>query len=146
MRPFPTRAGRGRTGALFLLHLEDPARVLDTFSGSPNPGGSCGFLGVTKAARQLGISRFSIQDWRRQARLHAAGKLASNPVVGSDEPVADERDRRIVEVWRAHPGLGPSQVRNQLRRAGMKVSVHTVRKVLELASGPPGLAETTGGA
>jgi len=88
-------------------------------------------VGVTKASRQLGISRFSIQEWRRKARLHAAGKARTSPVVGSDAPAGEERDQRILAVWRAHPGLGPSQVRNQLRRAGFKVSVHTVRAVLE---------------
>jgi hypothetical protein len=88
-------------------------------------------VGVTRASRQLGISRFSIHEWRRKARLHAAGKAEDSPVVGSDAPVVDERDRRILAVWREHPGLGPSQVRNQLRRDGFKVSVHTVRVVLE---------------
>ena len=88
-------------------------------------------VGIAKAARQLGTSRFAIRDWRRKARLHADGKASTSPVADSDAPSGDERDRRILEVWRAHPGLGPSQVRNQLRRAGFKVSVHTVRVVLE---------------
>jgi putative transposase len=88
-------------------------------------------IGVGRAARQLGMSRFAIQDWRRKARLHAQGKAETSPVVGPDPPAAGERERRILEVWRAHPGLGPSQVRNQLRRAGFKVSVHTVRVVLD---------------
>ena len=88
-------------------------------------------IGIGKAARQLGMSRFAIRDWRRKARLHAQGKAETSPVVGPDPPGADERERRILEVWRAHPGLGPSQVRNQLRRAGFKVSVHTVRVVLD---------------
>jgi transposase InsO family protein len=88
-------------------------------------------IGVTKASRQLGISRFSIQEWRRKVRLHAAGKAQTSPVVGPDAPPGEERDHRILTVWRAHPGLGPSQVRNQLRRDGFKVSVHTVRVVLE---------------
>ncbi|HOG99326.1 MAG TPA: hypothetical protein PL046_03210, partial [Polyangiaceae bacterium] len=33
--------------------------------------------------------------------------------------------------WNKHPGLGPSQIRNQLRRAGTKISVRTVRMVME---------------
>lgn len=87
--------------------------------------------GVTVASETLGISRFSIYEWQRRARLHAEGKLADSPVIGSDEDAASARDRRILAVWKAHPGLGPSQVRNQLRRQGFKVSVHTVRCVLE---------------
>ena len=87
--------------------------------------------GVTAASENLGISRFSIYEWRRRARLHAEGKLADSPVTGSDQDAAAARDRRILEEWRAHPGLGPSQVRNQLRRQGFKVSLHTVRCVLD---------------
>jgi len=87
--------------------------------------------GLTAAAAKLGISRFSIYEWRRRARLHAEGKMADSPVAGSDEDGAAARDRRILEEWRAHPGLGPSQVRNQLRRQGFKVSLHTVRCVLD---------------
>jgi transposase InsO family protein len=87
--------------------------------------------GVTAASEKLDISRFSIYEWQRRAPAHAEGKLAQSPVVGSDENPAEARDRRILKVWKAHPGLGPSQVRNQLRRQGLKVSIHTVRCVLE---------------
>lgn len=88
-------------------------------------------VGVTQASRELGMTRFSIQEWRRKARQHAEGQRGDSPVVGSDEDPADERDRRILEMWRRQPGLGPSQIRNQLRREGLKVSVHTVRRVME---------------
>lgn len=88
-------------------------------------------VGVKRAARELGISTFSLRDWRRKAQQCAAGERANNPLYGSDADPADERDRRILAVWREHVGLGPTQVRNQLRRANFKVSVHTVRRVLE---------------
>lgn len=87
--------------------------------------------GVTAASEKFGVSRFSIYEWRRRAALHAEGKIADSPVTGTDEDKAAARDHRILAEWRAHPGLGPSQVRNQLRRAGLKVSIHTVRCVLE---------------
>ncbi len=88
-------------------------------------------VGVAEAARTLGIARFSIYDWQRKVKLAAQGKSATSPVTGSDADPRDERDRRILEEWRAHPGLGPSQIRNQLRRAGFKVSVHSVRCVMD---------------
>jgi len=88
-------------------------------------------VGITEAARQLGISRFSIYDWRRKTRLAAQDTTHVSPLVGEDVDPGLARDARILEEWRAHPGLGPSQIRNQLRRAGMKVSVHTVRVVLD---------------
>lgn len=87
--------------------------------------------GMTATAKKLGISRFSLYEWRRKTELHAQGKIADSPVVGSDENPATARDLRILAEWKAHPGLGPSQVRNQLRRQGLKVSIHTVRCVLE---------------
>lgn len=87
--------------------------------------------GVAAAARKCGVSPFSIYEWQRRAALHAKGKIADSPVVGSDENKATVRDGRILTEWKAHPGLGPSQVRNQLRRQGLKVSIHTVRCVLE---------------
>lgn len=87
--------------------------------------------GVVAAAQQLNISRFSIYNWQRQTALHAQGKAQNSPVVGSDENKAAARDLRILAEWKTHPGLGPSQVRNQLRRQGLKVSVHTVRCVLD---------------
>ena len=86
--------------------------------------------GVTAASRKFGISRFALNDWRRKAHLCAEGKAEKSPVA-DDENSAEMRDSRILAEWKAHPGLGPSQVRNQMRRQGMKVSTHTVRCVLE---------------
>ena len=87
--------------------------------------------GVSAAAQNFGVTRFAIYDWQRKLHLHNEGKRSQSPVTGSDENVAALRDERILKEWRAHPGLGPSQVRNQLRRSGFKVSIHTVRCVLE---------------
>ncbi|MBM3462950.1 MAG: DDE-type integrase/transposase/recombinase [Armatimonadetes bacterium] len=86
--------------------------------------------GLTAAARKYGISRFALYDWRRRSALEAEGKAEwGMSVRDRDETAA--LDQCILAEWRAHPGLGPSQVRNQLRRQGKKVSLHTVRVVLE---------------
>ncbi len=87
--------------------------------------------GITAAAKEFGVTRFSIYEWKRRVRLHAQGKATDSPIVGSDDDPAGLRDQRILKEWKASTGLGPSQVRNQLRRQGFKVSVHTVRCVLE---------------
>ena len=52
--------------------------------------------GITSAAEKYGISRFSIYEWRRKTALHAEGKIADSPVVGSDEDRAASRDHRIL--------------------------------------------------
>lgn len=99
--------------------------------------------GVTQASRMLGIARFSFYDWRRKVALAAAGKIPDTLVSGSDEDPRIERDRRILDMWKKQPGLGPSQIRNQIRRSGMRVSVHTVRNVmLENGYVPPKVKRT----
>jgi transposase InsO family protein len=42
-----------------------------------------------------------------------------------------ERHQLILNTWKQHPLLGPSQIKNQLRRLGYKTSVNTVRNVME---------------
>jgi putative transposase len=37
----------------------------------------------------------------------------------------------ILNTWKQHPLLGPSQIKNQLRRLGYKMSVNTVRNLME---------------
>ena len=87
--------------------------------------------GVKPASRMLGISRFTLYEWQRKVGLAAAGKITDALVTGSDADLAALRDRKILDEWKRYPGLGPSQLRNQLRRGGTKVSVHTVRRVME---------------
>lgn len=87
-------------------------------------------VGPAETSRRLGISRFSLYEWKRKQRAFEQGAAADTPLAGSDEDEAGRRDARILKEWRKHPGLGPSQIRNQLRRAGFKVSVRTVRMVM----------------
>jgi transposase InsO family protein len=55
----------------------------------------------------------------------------------SPQTIEEQRDQEILGEWRKHPGLGPSQIRNQLRRRGVKVSVTTARRVMEDAGYRP---------
>lgn len=64
-------------------------------------------------------------------RLPAEGQTSTSPVVGSDDAPAGGRDRRVLAIWRKHPGRGPSQIRNQLGRDGLKISTYTVRVATE---------------
>lgn len=87
--------------------------------------------GVSETAAEFGCSRFSVYDWRRKMNLAEQG-LGAPPTSGqsADEKRTD-RDRAILDEWKQHPGLGPSQIKNQLRRRGLKMSVTTVRRVME---------------
>ena len=92
---------------------------------------------VSEAAEKHGVTRFSIYDWRRKLRLAAEGK-GDAPTSGPDPTdIEAQRDREILAEWRRNPGLGPSQIRNQLRRRAIKVAVHTVRRVMEEAGYRP---------
>jgi putative transposase len=93
--------------------------------------------GVTAAHRKFDVSRFTIYDWRRKVRLAAEGK-GDAPTSGADpKDLEAQRDKEILDEWHRHPGLGPSQIKNQLRRKQVKVSVATVRRVMEEAGYRP---------
>ena len=87
--------------------------------------------GPAKASRKLGISRFSLHEWNRKHESAMAQGTSDSPLAGTDADKGGERDARILAEWKKHPGLGPSQIRNQLRRESFKVSVRTVRMVME---------------
>lgn len=94
-------------------------------------------IGVRPAAKELGISRNALRDWERKAAKAAKGEGPA-PTSGPDPKAVEERrDAAILGEWRKQQGLGPSQIRNQLRRAGIKVSVQTVRRVMEGAGYRP---------
>ncbi len=101
-------------------------------------------VGVTAASKELGMTRFSLYEWRRKAALAAEGQ-GKSPTSGPDPAdIEAKRDQEILTMWREHPGLGPSQVRNQLRRKGVKVSTATVRRVMEDAGYRPPKARKSG--
>jgi transposase InsO family protein len=92
---------------------------------------------VSEASRKLGTSRFAIYAWRRQAQKAARGEGPSPTSGPAPAEIDAQRDREILAEWKQHPGLGPSQVRNQLRRRSIKVAVQTVRRVMEDAGYRP---------
>lgn len=93
--------------------------------------------GVTAASQKFAVSRFSIYDWQRRVKLAAAGKGPSPTSGPAPADIEARRDKEILDEWHHQPGLGPSQIRNQLRRKGIKVSTHTVTRVMEEAGYRP---------
>lgn len=93
--------------------------------------------GDTAASKRFGVSRWSVRDWRRKVG-RAAQDLGTSPTSGPDPAgVEARRDKEVLDEWHRHPGLGPSQIKNQLRRKGVRTSVHTVRRVMEEAGCRP---------
>ena len=93
--------------------------------------------GVTAASKKHGISRFSIYDWQRRVKKAAAGEGPSPTSGPAPKDVEAARDAEILDEYKTQPGLGPTQIRNQLARKSVRVSVHTVRRVMEDAGYRP---------
>ena len=90
---------------------------------------------VKAAAEKFGATETTIYEWRRAIKRRSEptgeGESGDKPSERVIEDPKEERDRKILAMWRQHPGYGPSQVRNMLKRDGFKVSVGTVRDVME---------------
>jgi transposase InsO family protein len=91
-------------------------------------------IGVDKAAEIAGLHYTTVYGWRGD--LAAMGKKAylaykpSRPGRGVKQ-ITEIQEKAILNVWKKNPGYGPGQVRNQLRRQGITISIVTVRKILE---------------
>ena len=87
---------------------------------------------VRTAAEKFAVTEASIYEWRRALKRRGEGELtdASQGELGEEDP-KQVRDGKVLAFWRQHPGYGPSQIRNLLRREGFKISVGTVRHVME---------------
>ena len=93
--------------------------------------------GLAAASRDMGPCKESIMRWKRQVTKAAQGK-ADDPTSGpAPADIEAQRDQEILAEWKRHPGLGPSQIRNQLRRKGIKTGTNTVRRVMEEAGYRP---------
>ena len=89
---------------------------------------------VEAAAEKYGVTETSIYEWRRAGKRRGTdtGDLPTGPTGQTEEEDSKEvRDRQVLAMWRQHPGYGPSQIRNMLKRGGFRVSVGTVRHVME---------------
>ncbi len=80
------------------------------------------------AIAKHGVTMNSILRWQKERKRRGEEVPPSEPA----KPDAKQARRdAILDVWKEHPGYGPSQVRNTLRRNGLKASVTTVRDVME---------------
>jgi putative transposase len=96
-----------------------------------------GTHGPTETGKKFGVSRYSIYAWQRKVSNAAEGNgpsPTSGPAPGELEA---QRDKEILDEWHRHPGLGPSQIKNQLRRKSIRTSTNTVRRVMEGAGYRP---------
>ncbi len=38
---------------------------------------------------------------------------------------------KVIDIWKSRPGLGPMQIKNQMKRKGIRINVATVRLIME---------------
>ncbi len=84
--------------------------------------------GVKSAADKHGVTGSSIYEWIRAAKRRGSETDRSKK---EEQDPKEDRDMRVLAMWRQHPGYGPSQIRNMLKRGGFRISVGTVRHVIE---------------
>ena len=90
------------------------------------------------ASEHFGVSKFSIYAWKKQVERAARGQGDSPTSGPAPADIEVQRDKEVLDEWKRHPGLGPSQIRNQLRRKGIKIAVNTVRNIMiEAGYRPP---------
>ena len=124
--------GAGRTTAGWVRRSHKRRRIAKAYTPSQRAEvlEYAAVHGPSAACERFGVSRFSVHDWEKKTARAAAGRGPSPASGRSREDLEAQRDKEILSEWNQHPGLGPSQIRNQLRRKNVKVSVGTVRDVM----------------
>ena len=85
---------------------------------------------IAEASAKFDVSETTIYEWNRMDKRRGLDAVTQQTVPSNDDPKTI-RDDKILAMWRRHPGYGPSQIRNMLKRSGFRVSVGTVRHVME---------------
>jgi transposase InsO family protein len=91
-------------------------------------------MGIKEAAQVTEVHYTTVYDWKRHLEaLGEKGFLAYKPSYPGRgiKKISPKKEEAILCTWKRYEGFGPGQVRNQLRRQGITVSIRTVRKVME---------------
>jgi transposase InsO family protein len=91
-------------------------------------------VGIKKAAKIAGVHYTTVYDWRRKLdSLGEKGFLDYKPSYPGRgiKDISPEKESAVLDCWKSNPGFGPGQVRGQLRRQGITVSIRSVRKIMK---------------
>ena len=91
-------------------------------------------IGIKEAAVLAEIHYTTIYEWRRQVEALGEEAFLARKVASrgrGEKRITESQEKAILETWERHPGFGPGQVRNQLRRQGMTVSTRTVQRIMQ---------------
>jgi transposase InsO family protein len=91
-------------------------------------------VGIEEAARLAGVHFTTVYTWQRQLKaLGEEGFLGYKPASPGRgiKKISSKQEEAVLTVFKRYPGFGPGQVRNQLRRQGITISIRTVRQIME---------------
>jgi putative transposase len=91
-------------------------------------------VGIKGAAELAGVHYTTVYDWRKKLKALGEKNFLANVTKTrgrGTKKISKEQEKAILESWELHPGFGPGQIRNQLRRQGVTISSRTVRKIME---------------
>ncbi len=91
-------------------------------------------VGVKEAADLADIHYTTVYDWRNQLKVleEKAFLEYTSPSPGRGiKKISAHQEEAVLTTWHENPGFGPGQVRNQLRRQGITISMKSVRKIME---------------
>ena len=87
---------------------------------------------VKAAVKEFSVSAVTIYNWRKQVETHGPSALddgrKNNP---GAKVIPDWKRKKVLAVKESDPGYGPGQIRNQLRRSGVTISVESIRNILK---------------
>jgi putative transposase len=90
-------------------------------------------IGFREAAKIAGIHYTTLYDWQRDLRsLGKEAFLAYKPSYPGRgvKVISAEKEAAVLNCWKNNSGFGPGQVRGQLRRQGITVSIRSIRKIM----------------
>ncbi|MFH2058832.1 MAG: helix-turn-helix domain-containing protein [Pseudomonadota bacterium] len=88
---------------------------------------------IREVAKVAGVHYTTVYDWRRQFEVMGEKAFleyrSSKPGRGIKQ-ISPEKEPAVLREWKENPGLGPGQIRNQLRRQRITISMKTVRSIM----------------
>jgi len=89
---------------------------------------------IKAVSKQCGVSRAIIYRWLKAFdQKGSAGLQDGRQHNAGGKPIADWKKTKVLAVKETDPGYGPSQIRNQLRREGVTISIESIRHILQEA-------------
>ena len=89
--------------------------------------------GVVRAAKHYEVDPTTIYAWQKKLAEGGSDALVDKRTLShpGGRPVPDWKREKVLAIKETDPGFGPSQIRNQLRRQGMTISIQTIRQILK---------------